>query len=852
MGLDIDGLQKAKRKAAGSLRDLEGVADKAAVGVKAAGAATAAAVGVGAAAAAKLGQESAKAFAEFEAGVEDAGAKAQATEAEIEKMGAAAIKAGQESLHGASEAADAMGLLAQAGLDANQQIEALPGTLQLATAGELDLANAADIATDTMSGLGLEVSELGRVNDVLVKTANSANTSVQQLGQGVAEAAPLAASANIEIEQLSAVLGKLASAGIKGAKGGTAVKGALAKLSKPSNEAQKALNRVGITAEEIQPILAEEGLTGVIERIGQKSENVGRTMTTVFGAEAGPRLQALVQQGTDSVRELRKELDNAGGTAKKVAQTKIETLSGQLQIMRGSVDTAKVALGKELKPVVSAVADEITQLSNDVTEMAQKSDGAAKSTRELAEASRQLTRSSGKLGMTLGTTVVPALAKSAAGTADFWDTTIKATGELVGLTEVSEETARGTRRLANEMGPLQSALNAAGIFSERYSGSLKLLGEGTDRQAKLQEKLSEAIEKHGRDAQKTQKIAQKLRKELQRQGKTITKVATDYDGLGDAVATATKEMLGQEVVTSLGKGYDYVSKKVDTAKKLIGKVGEKLTESGNKANKTKSNISDLKDETSNAADQAERFMRAFEGRTNVQESERLQSQGIMFQSSGTRRPAGQAKVMRDVAKNGLPTPDGPGRAKRGKHTGLVESDKGGVELQATEEQKAKHAKKKREKAASAAKTLTSDIGGLASAMAEAGGASKEATQGITAASSALQDVIGGFMAGGPLGIASGLIKGATSLIGGISGSGGSPQPKDEASEEQKRKKRDKQLAQWIGESVAEHTERPEETIIVADNPGRRSSSPVREMSAQEIRELGRKLKSEANLNPGGV
>ena len=48
----------------------------------------------------------------------------------------------------------------------------LPATLALATAGELDLASAADIASNVLSGFQLATTETGRVADVLAFAAS--------------------------------------------------------------------------------------------------------------------------------------------------------------------------------------------------------------------------------------------------------------------------------------------------------------------------------------------------------------------------------------------------------------------------------------------------------------------------------------------------------------------------------------------------------------------------------------------------------------------------------------------------------------------------------------------------------
>lgn len=774
---DVSPLTSGLSKAASALKG---------VGVAAAGAT--AALGATGAVVADLSGD----FADFESSVIDAGAKAGATSDQLDKMSDAAIRAGQTSLFSSTKAADAMGFLAQAGFSVNEQMDALPGTLELATAGNLELARAADIATDTLSGMGLATDELSRVNDVLVKTANSANTSVGQLGEGLSQAAPLASSAGIELEQVTAVLGQLASAGIKGSQGGVAVRAALSKLQDPSNKARQALESVGIAAEDIQPILSEEGLTGVIERMAERSEETGKIMTQAFGTRAGPKLQALVNQGTESVRGLRKELEAAGGTAESVTAKKVESLSGQIRIMKGSVQTAKVALGEELKPVAGAVADEITNLANDVTDMSKKSDEASESITELANSSRQLTKSGGRLGMTLGSTLLPAMTRAAAGSADLADTTLKAAGDLVGMTEVSEESARGTQRLANEMGGLQSALNAAGIFSQRYSGSLEVLGTGTDRVHNLQMELNEAVQEYGLESKQAQAIAEKLRKEMNKQGKSIVSATHDWEALSGAVMDAAEAMVGQQAVSKIGEGFEFASEKIDQAETLLGKVKDRMQEADSESGNVASTTNTIKSNTGDAADEAERFK---------SEMNDVDFRGGFSRSRQDRKDA--ASDITDDNEAGrfaraLPTPDTPERSEEnsGKFTGLIESDASGEEVQASEEALTEA----RNESLQTAKSLTGEITGLTSALADAGAMSEKAASAIGGIGGAAQSVLGGLSSGNPFGIASGIIGGVTSLIQGFGGDGGTTSSAN--------KKRDqKKFADLLATRIADEQER---------------------------------------------
>src|SRR5690625_4842125 len=113
-----------------------------------------------------------------------------------------------------------MGFLGMAGFETNEILETMPGLLDLAASSGMELARAADITTNILSGFGYEAEEAGRVSDVLAKGASTANTNVEQLGGAMETVAPIASMLDLDIEGLTAAVGKMSDSGIQGTKAG--------------------------------------------------------------------------------------------------------------------------------------------------------------------------------------------------------------------------------------------------------------------------------------------------------------------------------------------------------------------------------------------------------------------------------------------------------------------------------------------------------------------------------------------------------------------------------------------------------------------------------------------------------
>jgi hypothetical protein len=127
-----------------------------------------------------------------------------------------------------------MDFMAMAGLNVTEIMDGLPGVLNLAQAGNLDLATSADIATNIMGQFNKEATDLNHIVDVMAKTATSSNTNVQEMGEAMNYLGPTMNALGVSIEETSAVIGILANNGIKGSLAGRALGTSLVRLANPT------------------------------------------------------------------------------------------------------------------------------------------------------------------------------------------------------------------------------------------------------------------------------------------------------------------------------------------------------------------------------------------------------------------------------------------------------------------------------------------------------------------------------------------------------------------------------------------------------------------------------------------
>ena len=194
-----------------------------------------------------LGLLAGKTFAGFEQQMARVGAVSGATSGQLVQLTEVAKEMGRTTQFSATQSAEALTFMAQAGMSVTDQIGALPKVLQLAAAGSLELGQAADIVTNVMAGFGLSTEELGHANDVLTVAFTNANTDLSQLGQAFKMAGPVAKAAGISFEETAASLAIMGNAGIQASMAGTSLRGAISRLLNPSGEAADIIERMGLT-----------------------------------------------------------------------------------------------------------------------------------------------------------------------------------------------------------------------------------------------------------------------------------------------------------------------------------------------------------------------------------------------------------------------------------------------------------------------------------------------------------------------------------------------------------------------------------------------------------------------------
>lgn len=438
-----------------------------------------------------------------------------ATGSEMEGLKQQTIDLGGSTKFTAQQVAEAQAGLARAGFKVNEITGAMPGLLSLASAGNLDLAQASSITSNILRGFSIDASESGRVADVLAKGAATANTDVAGLGQAMEVVAPVAQSLGVEFESVAAATGIMADAGIDGSKSGRMLRQGMLRLSKPTGESAKLIKELGINVFDADGNMQSmDKVVGQLEKglEGQTKQQKAAALSTIFGSESTAGWSVLLEKGSGDLAEYTTELENSEGAAKKMADTMEDSAQGKITKMESAISGLKIQLGDHLLPILGEGAEEVTNFIDKLGNMDESTQQTVAETALLVTAILGVTTVVAGLVAAAGAFMAfagPIGVAVAAGTLGFsalGAAMYKSKLEADNINKVNTDVAHSLTDQAIEVGKNADTfdeLSGKAKISNRELGHLydinKRIAEGgsSDKIAKLQTQYNKLAEKSG-------------------------------------------------------------------------------------------------------------------------------------------------------------------------------------------------------------------------------------------------------------------------------------------------------------------------------------------------------------------
>lgn len=281
---------------------------------------------------------------------------------QLQDMGDQALDWGKNTRYSATEAADAMNQLAKGGMT-QAQISggAMAATMELAAAGQLDMASAAETAVQAINVFGLEAEDATAVADALAGAANTSTAEVSDLAQGFSQIGSAAGMAGWDLNEVVGALALLADHGFSGAEAGTTLKTTLQRLASPTKKAAETMQSLGINVYD-----SEGKMVDAMDVIGQfesaldglTDEQRNKALLDIFGMRGINGMTAILSEGAESFEGYIEATERLG-YASEMADAQMGDLGWALEYLRGEAETASVNFGNALAPTIIDVAEAI-------------------------------------------------------------------------------------------------------------------------------------------------------------------------------------------------------------------------------------------------------------------------------------------------------------------------------------------------------------------------------------------------------------------------------------------------------------------------------------------------------------
>lgn len=312
-----------------------------------------------------------KTYKDFSAQMSTVGAISGASAEDMAVLTAKAKEMGATTSFSATEAGKAFEYMAMAGWKTVDMTAGIEGIMNLAAASGEQLGTVSDIVTDALTAFNLQAADAGHFADVLAAASSNSNTNVSMMGYTFKYVAPLAGALKYSIEDVGVAVGLMANAGIKGEQAGTSLRTMLTSLSNPGLEAGTAMDKLGISIKNadgtVKPFM--QTLLDLRASFKNLSESDKIAFASdIVGTDAMSGLLAIVNASESDFNKLTAAINDSEGAAKKMADTRMDNLAGDMTLLASAWESFQIALmegsgSNFLREFIQGVTKDISKLT---------------------------------------------------------------------------------------------------------------------------------------------------------------------------------------------------------------------------------------------------------------------------------------------------------------------------------------------------------------------------------------------------------------------------------------------------------------------------------------------------------
>lgn len=295
-------------------------------------------------------------FAEFENRIIRVNALAGGTTKNLKELSDAARNIALTTKYSASEAAEAMALLAQAGFSTKETIEAIPAVLKLAQASMEDINMVSDMVSSTLKTFNLDVDDTARVVNVFAAANANSLASVNKLAFSMRQVGPVASEFGLSLEETTAALSVLYDRGLRGEQAGTALRNIIVRLIKPTQDLSEVFDSLGLAMRDERGAYTLQQLLGQLRQAGVTDEQ----LTKMFGREALAGAKTLIAATSGEWDNMTEKITGTDEATRQAAE-QLESLKNRLNEAKNAFDELMISMGETVAPAIKDLAEMLRQ-----------------------------------------------------------------------------------------------------------------------------------------------------------------------------------------------------------------------------------------------------------------------------------------------------------------------------------------------------------------------------------------------------------------------------------------------------------------------------------------------------------
>jgi TP901 family phage tail tape measure protein len=248
-----------------------------------------------------------------------------------------------------------------AGVEYTYTLETLNDAEKLSIAGKADLESSTKTLASSLNAYGESTSEATRYSDILFKTVKLGQTTLPELSTSLSSVTNIASSAGIPFETLAAAIAAVTATGMPTSQAITSIKAAISSIIKPSSEAQKEADRLGIKFD--AAALKSEGFEKILWKVHEATGGSADKMALLFGSvEALPTAMALGSDTTGRFKDDLEEMANAAGATEVAYGKMVDNFGLKNQNLANNVKVTLIQVGDHLTERYAGIVDEVSNV----------------------------------------------------------------------------------------------------------------------------------------------------------------------------------------------------------------------------------------------------------------------------------------------------------------------------------------------------------------------------------------------------------------------------------------------------------------------------------------------------------